>query len=392
MSFKRIIFWSHLVVGLATGVVIFILALTGVFLTYEMQIEGFFAPKVSPTVERAEMLSTDELIAIAQPVFKGQTATLDYYSDASKPLTVKAGRHDVRLIDPYSGSFIESGSNPTDGFFQFVEDLHRSLAMGFNSTGAQAVKVSNLAFLFIAVSGIYLWLPRRWKWPFIKQKIVFIRKAPTSKARDYNWHHVFSFWVLIPLIAVVGSGVVLSYQWANTLVFQAAGLSVQQGRGMGKGMGKGMWARSTEAPDSALATDQLVTYQKIFEKARDVEAGWQVISFVLPNSEKAKTIDIVIDTGNGKQATAQQTVTYSRETGNVVKIKGPDEMATPTQSLRRYIRFLHTGEVYGVIGQTLAGIASLATLFMVWTGFALAWRRLIGPWFKPHAKVIDSTN
>ena len=103
-------------------------------------------------------------------------------------------------------------------------------------------------------------------------------------------------------------------------------------------------------------------------------------------------MNVLIDTGNGKQVAAQQTITYSRETGDVVKIMGPSEMARPTQSLRRYIRFLHTGEVYGVIGQTLAGIASLATLFMVWTGFALAWRRLIGPLFRPHSKTKPSTN
>ena len=283
MSFKRIIFWSHLIVGLAAGLVIFILALSGTLLTYEMQIKGWFDPQVSPTVERAEMLSADELVAIAKPVFSGKTATLDYYNDRSAPMTVKAGRHDAKLINPYSGAFIEAGENPSEGFFHFVQDLHRTLAMGFDSAGAQAVKISNLAFLFIAVSGIYLWLPRRWKWGFIKQRILFARNLPTSKARDFNWHHVFSFWVLIPLIAVVGSAVVLSYPWANTLVFQAAGLEAPQGRGRGRGM----WAINTYSADSVLASDQLISYQAIFEKARAVEDDWRTISIVLPISDKA---------------------------------------------------------------------------------------------------------
>ena len=205
---------------------------------------------------------------------------------------------------------------------------------------------------------------------------------PTTKARDFNWHHVFSFWVIIPLLAVVGSGAVLSYQWASNLVFATAGLEAPQGRGQGEGM----WAKSSGDSASSLPLEQLVSFQSILDKAKGVESGWNTISIIIPSSEQAKTVDVLIDTGNGKQAAAQQTVTYDRESGEVASVKGPAEMATPTQSLRRFIRFLHTGEVYGVIGQTLAGIASLACLFLVWTGFALAWRRLISPLFRPKVK------
>ena len=381
MSFRRIIFWAHLVVGVATGLVIFALAFTGVMLTYEAQIKAAFDPSVVPTTEYTEVMSADDIMKIARPAFPGETATLNFYSDASKPISVSAGRHEAKLIDPYSGAFIEADSNPTEGFFGLMESIHRNLAMGFDSAGSQMVKISNVAFLFIILSGIYLWLPRKWKWSFIKQKI-FFQKMPTAKARDFNWHHVFSFWVVIPLMAVVGSGAVLSYPWASNLVFAAAGLEAPQGRGQGKGM----WAKSSGGSTSSLPAEQLVSFQSILDKAEGVESNWKTISIIVPASDQAKTVDVLIDTGNGKQGAAQQTITYDRESGAVASVKGPNEMATPTQSLRRYIRFLHTGEVYGVVGQTLAGIASLACLFLVWTGFALAWRRLISPLFRPKAK------
>ena len=38
MNIRKIIFWSHLVVGVATGLVVFVMAATGVLLTYEAQI------------------------------------------------------------------------------------------------------------------------------------------------------------------------------------------------------------------------------------------------------------------------------------------------------------------------------------------------------------------
>jgi uncharacterized iron-regulated membrane protein len=50
------------------------------------------------------------------------------------------------------------------------------------------------------------------------------------------------------------------------------------------------------------------------------------------------------------------------------------------------VRFLHTGEVLGIAGQTIAGLVSLTSLFMVWTGLALAWRRLIVPLYRKKSE------
>ena len=380
MLFRRILFWSHLSVGLVTGLILFVLALTGVALTYESQIKDLFGPTVAPTVEHAEMLSTDELVALAATAFPGKETTLSYSSDSSDPIRVQSGRRNLKLMDPYQGIFIKAGKTPVDSFFSLMEGLHRNLAMGFDSIGADLVKISNVAFLFIILSGMYLWLPKRFRWPFFRQRIL-ITKMPTAKARDFNWHHVFSFWVFIPLLAVVISGATLSYPWARNAVFAVAGVEAPQGRG-----GHGGRQATIVTEDSSLPVDQLVSYQTIYEKALSVDSDWRSITLTLPASARAKDVTVVIDTGNGRQAGSQQMISYSRETGEVVKALGPDEMISPTNALQRYLRFLHTGEIYGVVGQTLAGIASLACLFLVWTGFALAWRRLVSPLFRPKAK------
>jgi len=46
--------------------------------------------------------------------------------------------------------------------------------------------------------------------------------------------------------------------------------------------------------------------------------------------------------------------------------------------LRTWSRFAHTGEYYGVVGQSIAGLASLAAVMLVWTGISLAVRRFFG--------------
>jgi len=45
------------------------------------------------------------------------------------------------------------------------------------------------------------------------------------------------------------------------------------------------------------------------------------------------------------------------------------------QRWRTYARFLHTGQIFGLPGQVIALIATLSTLLLVWTGFALTIRR-----------------
>ncbi len=39
------------------------------------------------------------------------------------------------------------------------------------------------------------------------------------------------------------------------------------------------------------------------------------------------------------------------------------------------MRFAHTGEVLGLPGQTIAGVATAGSVVLVWTGIALALRR-----------------
>ncbi|HEY9464856.1 MAG TPA: hypothetical protein VIR54_17315, partial [Vicinamibacterales bacterium] len=58
------------------------------------------------------------------------------------------------------------------------------------------------------------------------------------------------------------------------------------------------------------------------------------------------------------------------------------------QSLGRRLlsisRFAHTGEVLGIPGQTIAGLATGGSIVLVWTGLALAWRRWRA-WMKRRA-------
>ncbi len=71
---------------------------------------------------------------------------------------------------------------------------------------------------------------------------------------------------------------------------------------------------------------------------------------------------------------ARSTLTIDPANSRVVRWE-PYEQLASGQRLRTWMRFGHTGELWGTAGQVIAGLASAAGCVLVWTGLALAWRR-----------------
>ena len=224
---RSTIFWIHLACGVVTGLVVLMMSVTGVILTYERQMLAWADRATYPApTPNAQRLTLEELVEAAKlrrPEFTPSTIMVRNEPDAA--VVLGAGRSGSLVVDPYSGEVREPGAQGLRTFFSAVTGWHR----WFNATGesratAKAITgASNLAFLFLVLSGIYLWLPRMWKWAAFKTRLLFNPYATTAKARDFNWHHVFGIWSAIPLAIVVATATVFSYPWANDLVYRAVG-------------------------------------------------------------------------------------------------------------------------------------------------------------------------
>jgi len=376
LSFRRIIFWSHLSVGVAVGLIVFLLSATGVLLTYQRQMLSSAEAQISSETMTGDRLSVDELAAIAMQDGAQTRRSLVFHRDPARPVEITAGRGNTSLVHPYTGEPLESATGPMREFFSTVTRLHRYLAMTGEAreTGAAITGAANLAFLFILVSGFYLWWPKAWRWSFIKLNLFFRTRLPSTKARDYNWHHVFGIWALVPLLAVVISGVVISYPWAANLVTRAYGEAPSAQRGPPAGN-----SNAADAGPELPALQQTAALEDMFQTARMADRRWRTITVALPTSPSDPSVEMTVDTGNGAQYDRKHLLTFDRRDGSLLTDVVVAQTQTPARRARIYLRFLHTGEVYGWWGQTLAGLASLAALFLVWTGLALAWRRLVLP-------------
>jgi uncharacterized iron-regulated membrane protein len=386
--FRKILFWMHLIAGSVAGIIILIMSVTGVLLAYEKQVVAYVdrsaaAPGMASaaTAPESSRMGVEALLANVRSVRGAVPSNITLRADLQDPATVTIGRETL-MVNPATGAPITVPPAGVRAFFRFVTDWHRWLGAGAENraTPRAITGASNLLFLFIVVSGLYLWLPRKWGWQNIRA-VLFFRGGLAGKARDFNWHNVAGFWCFVPLFFVVLSGVVISYPWASNLVYQAYGMQPPaQGKGKAKG-GEGkdrakLEGRREERGSRLEGLTPEVNFAGIdalVARAKTQVPEWRTITFPIPASEKAPVV-FSIDSGSGGQPQKKATLTLDRATGAVVKWETFGDQEAGRQA-RSWMRFVHTGEYYGLLGQTVAGVASAGGALLVWTGLALAYRR-----------------
>lgn len=355
--------------GVLAGLVILIMSVTGVALMYEKQMLAWIdrEHKVAPAAD-AVRLPMETLVTKVRDAKGTVPSTIIVRSDRAEPVTVTLGERGTWYVNPYTGEFLGQPSASARAVFRSIEDWHRWLATSDRTKGRALTGASNLAFLFLVCSGLYIWLPRKWKWQTVRSVMLF-RGGLSGKARDFNWHNAAGFWCCVPLFFVVLSGVVMSYPWASDMVYRAAG---NEPPAQGKGKGRDRGGRPHQAAVDLTGVDRLL--ERAEQHAAETVPQWRSISFQIPTGAQGP-VSFTIDGSNGGQPQKRGTLQLNRKTSAVENWETYDRLDKGRQ-YRTWMRFIHTGEYYGLTGQTVAGIASAGGALLVWTGIALAIRRL----------------
>jgi uncharacterized iron-regulated membrane protein len=365
---RRILFWSHLAAGSAAGLVILVMSVTGFLLAFERQIKAWADNRALPPVKTAGApLAAEDLIARAGIAGGAAPAMLTLRSDLSAPAELAFGRERVLFLDPYTGAVLGEGSTATRAFFETVESWHRWLGAGGTNRefGRRVTGACNLLFLLVVMTGPFLWLPRRWNWQNVGAVLRF-RSGLRGRARDWNWHNVTGIWCAVPLFFVVLTAVVMSYGWANNLLYRLAGTEppVQAGR-PGSRLEGGRQERQRDRKPDWRGLERLVA------RAKQQSPAWTSMSARL---SPGPSLVFMIDEGSGGQPQKRAQLTLDRKTGEVVRWE-PFSSNNAGRKLRTLARFVHTGEAGGWIGQAIAAVACAGAALLVWTGLALAVRR-----------------
>lgn len=401
---RSLLFGSHVALGVSGGVIIFIMSVTGALLGFERQLIARFdgLAKVVPPSAPAERLPIDSILSL-RSIEMASVASILIKADRTEPVSVRFRARDqaAQLVDPFAGTAVSAVPHgKTAEFMSWLRGWHRWL--GVTGEGRPLMRkftgAANIAFFLLVLSGLYIWWPKRLSRAAFRTAAVFNPRL-RGKARDFNWHNSLGFWSAIPLAFVIATGAFISYQWPGQWMDRLWGSEKERAAAI-----KAM--NTPEAPAggaqprvSGTATITAASEQSSRDSSRDRAAPtltfasldgmlsavqqtrpeWQSIT-ITTAAPRDSVVQLAVAEGNTYRPDLKTQFFFNAHSGELVRTTNFDSLSA-SRKIRGWTRFGHTGEIFGVTGQAVATFVSVVGAILVYTGFALGWRRL-GAFFR----------
>jgi uncharacterized iron-regulated membrane protein len=340
----RILFWLHLTLGLGAALILGMQAITGGLLAYE--------PAILKTSQPAA--TADAWSEIEGPA-RGAVFRRWTLSRADGRLGAQGQLADGRLLSVPGADDGPAAPPALAGFLSTTKEIHRWFGVeGPWREHAKIVTGASAAVLvLLSLSGLILWWPR---WRAAPLKAIAV---PRGWLRNKGWwrqlHFAFGFWMLAPLLVAALTGVLLAFP---SLLAETPGRGARPPRGASPTMEGFPTAAATKLTELHPAWEEM-------ELRPTAKGGWQA-----------------------RVRPAQQAPTFAYDSYELGSNLSPGVIRRyadldATQRTKAWIRYVHTGEALGIVGQTIALLASFALLMLVWSGVTLSLLR-----FKPKTNPI----
>ena len=170
---------------------------------------------------------------------------------------------------------------------------------------------------------------------------MFFRSGLSGRARNFNWHNVIGLWCSVPLIAITISGAVMSYPWANNLVYRVTGSEAPK-----------LPQRPGPLPERTRNAQVDTTgMNAAWERAAQAVPGWRAITLRIPNTARAPW-SFSIEGSHRGRPDLRSTLVVDRDTHDVVSHETFDSFNAGRRA-RSWLRFIHTGEAADLPGRPL---------------------------------------
>lgn len=225
MDYRKSILWLHKILGLLTGVVVFIVAITGCCWAFKDEIESLYTDYKLVEKQDEPILTPTEVKDIGASIFPNNTIHGSLFSNKNEAIEVifydaEPEFYQSVFLNPYSGSIIHVEDH-LSGFFSFILKGHMRLWLP-SGIGEQVVGASILMFIFIIISGFILWIPKKRK--NLKQRLQFMWKPTTRwKRKNFDLHTIVGFYICSLALVLAFTGTIMSYTWLQYVVYKSTG-------------------------------------------------------------------------------------------------------------------------------------------------------------------------
>lgn len=363
MSTRIIIGKIHLWLGLGSGLLVFIIALTGCLYAFQEEIQNLTQPYRHVAVEEKAFLPPSQLQDIAQKQLPDKLLHSIKYNQAGKSAEAifyhyEPSYYYTIYMNPYTGTVLKVNDN-YKGFFRFVLNGHFYLWLP-PALGQPVVATATLIFVVLLLSGIVLWFPRNIK--LLKQSISFVWKKNTIwKRKNYDLHKILGFYISFAALVIALTGLVWGFQWFAKTVYKGAG---------------GKKSLEYTAPLSEMKSSKL--------RIASVDSVWIIMNKEYP---LAKSIEVHppetdssvvaananVDSGTYWKTDYRYFDQYTFKEYNVNHIYGRLKDAGFADKLYRMNYDIHVGAIGGLTGKILVFFIGLMVASLPVTGFLIWW-------------------
>ncbi|MCW3465074.1 PepSY-associated TM helix domain-containing protein [Chitinophaga nivalis] len=355
--FKKITGQLHLWLGLASGLVVFIVTVTGSMLVFEKELDPLinkdrYFVAHQPGEARLSLDSLLRQVARAQPALQVTRLEIETH-DPDRPLMLLATRKKElyrMAVDPYTAKVVSV--IPEDKrFFSIIVHLHRYLLAG--KTGKAITGVSCIIFICLIISGLILWWPKKWKG--LKQRLS-IKNSGNRKRFIWDLHAVGGFYIHALILVIALTGLTWSYKWFNNGIFLVM---------------DGKPPAANKAPANRVmqaAGDGF--YESLYNKANVALPYNGRVTLLIPAGDSTA---VTVSKENHEAAVPNVVdfLYYEKGTGTLLKAM-PYAKQTAGMKVRRMIYPIHTGSIFGWPTKLLAFFSCLFAASLPVTGL-LVW-------------------
>jgi uncharacterized iron-regulated membrane protein len=364
----------HLWLGLASGIIVLIVSLTGCIFVFEEEIFNLTHRKliyVNSYRETVKPLSA--LMATAQEVLgeKKKISSAEVRNDRNRSYIFTASKADKKAkhvwtyfqqvkyyeevyINPYTGAVLGKVDRKYE-FFNVVRRIHQNLLLPYE-TGSLIVGSSCLMFLVLLITGFVLWIPKSksgWKQRFS------IKWNAKWRRVNYDTHNVGGFYVMPFAMIIVMTGLVWSFDWWEDGIYRMLG-SKQRPKFIIE-----QPVLATKATPSENLTD------KVFQAALNKKISFSILNLAVPQ-KKNIPYQVSLEVNKGTGWRESNYYFYQNTTGEQYgQILQEDKSLGMKWRNSNYN--IHTGGIFGIPTKILAFLVSLFCATLPVTGFYIWW-------------------
>ena len=355
MRLKKIAGKIHLWLGLTTGIVVFIMAVTGAIYCFAPELQDL-QPYRSVEVEKNAYLPPSQIKRIAEEKLPGKFLQRIYYDARDKAIMVLFSKTDEYnysvFINPYSGKVLKVRNNDRD-FLSVVLQIHRTLKIPY---GHEIIRWSTVIFLMMLITGIVLWWP---KYRRISKQGFTIRWRASPKRLNYDLHRVLGFYACWMAIFTAITGLMFAFEGFAAFTYNITGArhSIVQ--------------KKPPHSDTTIATDNSAI-DKVWNKfAPELNKRYTAVMFVLPATKDGP----FLIRANPEGSTLYKTDFRYFDQHNGLEIPGAyvwgryTDAHTIADNIRRMNYDIHTGAIFGLPGRLALFFMALVAASLPVTGF-----------------------